>query len=452
MADLADTGVNRRDFLKAGGAAVVAGASALRPAEGRAASPAAQPQPFAAPPIDHVRIGFVGIGLQGGGHVRNLLRIPGCQIAAVCDIREERTTWATERITEAGQPAPAVYTRGPRDFERLCATEELDLVFTATPWEWHVPVLLAAMRNGKHGATEVPAAMTLDDCWDLVETAERQRKHCVMMENCNYDRMEMMVFNIVRQGLFGEIVHAEGGYLHDLREIKFEDRNEGLWRRAWSMKVNGNLYPTHGLGPVANCLDINRGDRFDYMVSMSGPSRGLQDWAREHYPPDHPKRQERYVLGDVNTSLIKTARGRTIMVQHNTNLPRPYSRIHLVEGTKGIFQGYPHRLYIEGRGRAHQWENAADVRDEFDHPLWQEIEAQAQGAGHGGMDFIEDYRLIKCLREGLPTDMTVYDAAALSSIVELSATSTANRARTVNVPDFTRGKWETFPPLAIVRM
>jgi hypothetical protein len=444
--------VNRREFLKTGGAAVVAGAAALRAGGGVAAQTGAQTAPFAAAPIETVRIGYVGVGLQGGGHVRNLLKIPGCQITAVCDIREERTTWATLQITEAGQPAPAVYNRGPRDFERLCETEDLDLVYTATPWEWHVPVMLSAMKHGKHAATEVPAAMSVDDCWAIVEAAERERKHCVMMENCNYDRMEMMVFNIVKQGLFGDVLHAEGGYLHDLRGIKFENRNEGLWRRAWAMKLNGNLYPTHGLGPVANCLDINRGDRFDYMVSMSGPSHGLQDWAAEHFPADAPQRREQYVLGDVNTSLIKTARGKTIVVQHCTNLPRPYSRIHMVQGQRGIFQGYPHRLYIEGRGRNDQWQNAADVLAEFEHPLWKEIAEQAQGAGHGGMDFIEDYRLIKCLREGLPTDMNVYDAAALSSVVGLSVASNAERARTVDVPDFTRGKWQTTPPLGIVRM
>jgi predicted dehydrogenase len=405
---------------------------------------------FAAPPIDLVRIGMVGVGLQGGGHVENFLKIAGCRITAVCDIRAERTDWATGAIVAAGHPRPTAYTQGSRDFERLCETEDLDLVFTATPWEWHVPVMLAAMKNSKHTATEVPAAMTLDDCWALVEAAERHRRHCVVMENCNYDRPEMMVFNIVRQGLLGEVLHAEGGYLHDLRAIKFEKKDEGLWRRAWSMKLDGNLYPTHGLGPVANCLDINRGDRFDYLVSMSGPSRGLYDWAREHFPDDAPERREKYVLGDVNTSLIKTARGRTVMVQHCTNLPRPYSRINLVQGTKGMFQGYPNRLYIEGRGKPHQWVDAASVRDEFDHPLWQEIEARAAGAGHGGMDYIEDYRLIKCLREGLPTDMNVYDAAALSAVVELSVRSNARRARAVDFPDFTRGRWRTNPRLEIV--
>jgi len=446
--------MDRRDFLKIGGAALAAGTVGVRGSDGGEAQTAAAPgpAPFAAPPIETVRIAYVGIGGQGGGHVNNLLKIPGCRITAVCDIRPERTDWATKKITEAGQPAPAVYNKGPHDFERLCETEDVDLVYNATPWEFHVPIMLAAMKNGKHTATEVPAAMTVDDCWAMVESAEKHKKHCLLMENCNYDRMEMMVYNIVRQGLFGEILHAEGGYLHDLRAIKFADEGEGLWRRAWATKLNGNLYPTHGLGPIANCLDINRGDRFDYLVSMSGPSRGLQDWAAEHVPADSPKRQERYVLGDVNASLIKTARGKTILVEHCTNLPRPYSRIHMVQGTKGLFQGYPNRLYIEGRGKEDQWQEAAALLNEFEHPLWKEIAAQAQGAGHGGMDYIEDYRLIKCLREGKPTDMNVYDAAALSAVVGLSVQSVAKRSAAVDFPDFTRGRWKTTPPLDIVHM
>ena len=280
------TDPNRREFLKQSAAAVTAAAAVHRAAEAAPAVQATYDATFAVPPIETVRIGYVGVGLQGSSHVRNLLRIPGCRITAVCDIRPERTDWATKAITDAGQPAPKVFNRGPRDFERLVQEQDLDLVYTATPWEWHVPVMLAAMKNGKHACTEVPAAMTVEDCWAIVESAEKFRKHCLLMENCNYDRMEMMVFNMVRKGMFGEILHAEGGYLHDLRSIKFEHQNEGLWRRAWSMKIDGNPYPTHGLGPVANCLDINRGDRFDYLVSMSGPSRGLQKWALEHFPAD----------------------------------------------------------------------------------------------------------------------------------------------------------------------
>jgi predicted dehydrogenase len=440
--------MNRRDFLKTTAGAVAAGAAAPMV---EAATTQKRDAPFAAPPIELVRIGYVGIGGQGSAHVENLLKIDGCRITAVCDINPERTTWAVKAITEAGHPAPSVYTRGPRDFERLCAEEDLDLVYNATPWEWHVPICLAAMAHGKHSAVEVPAAMTVDDCWALVESAEKHARHCVMMENCNYGRMEMLAFNLVRQGLFGEIVHAEGGYLHDLREIKFANVGEGLWRRAWAEKLNGNLYPTHGLGPVANCMDINRGDRFDYLVSMSGPSRGLQAWAAEHFPADAPQRRERYVLGDVNSTLIKTANGRTIYVGHDTNLPRPYSRIHIVQGTKGLIQGYPDRVYIEGRGKPHQWQDANDYLEEFDHPLWKDIEAKAAGAGHGGMDFLEDYRLIKCLREGLPTDMNVYDAAALSAVVGASVQSVAQKSTPISVPDFTRGAWKTNPKLEIVR-
>jgi len=452
MADPQDQDLNRRAFLKRSSVAVLAGAIA-RPASGIAAAPAqTRAAAFAAPPLDRVRIAYVGIGGQGSSHVTNLLKIPGCRITAVCDVRPERTDWATKAITAAGHPAPAAYTRGPRDFERLCETEAVDLVYNATPWEWHVPIMLAAMKNGKHTATEVPAAMTLDDCWAIVEAAEKYQKHCVLMENCNYDRMEMMAFNMVRRGVFGEILHAEGGYLHDLRSIKFANEGEGLWRRAWATKLNGNLYPTHGLGPIANCLDINRGDRFDSLVSMSGPSRGLQHWAADHFPPEAPQRRERFVLGDVNTSLIQTANGRTIVVQHCTNLPRPYSRIHKVQGTKGLFEGYPHRAYIEGRGRADEWVDASTLLDEFEHPLWKEIAAQAKGAGHGGMDFIEDYRLVKCLREGLPTDMNVYDAAALSAVVHTSVQSVARRGQPVPIPDFTRGQWKTNRPLDIVHM
>jgi predicted dehydrogenase len=307
------------------------------------------------------------------------------------------------------------------------------------------------MRNGKHAASEVPFAMNVEDCWQVVETAERERRHCVMMENCNYDRPEMMALNMVRRGVLGEVLHAECGYLHDLRAIKFADEGEGLWRREWAKTHNANLYPTHGLGPVANCMDNNRGDRFDYVVSMSGPSRGLQAWAAEHYPADHPKRRETYSLGDVNVSLIRTVNGRTIFVSHDTQLPRPYSRIHLVQGTKGIVQGYPHRVYIEGRSESHRWDTVDEWYEEFDHPMWTAIRDRAdEFGGHGGMDFLEDYRLIHCLREGLPTDMNVYDAAALSAVVGLTGDSVANRSRPVDFPDFTRGRWRDYPPLAIV--
>jgi len=260
----------------------------------------------------------------------------------------------------------------------------------------------------------------------------------------------MQILLMVRQGIFGEMVHGEGGYLRDLRELKFANAGEGLWRRTPTIERNGNLYPTHGLGPIAQCMNINRGDKFDYMVSMSSQALGMERFADDHFPEGDPRRDEKFSNGDYNTSLIKTAIGRTIMVQHNCDSPRPYSRINMLQGTRAITQGYPDRIYVEGRSPAHTWEELEKYREEFDHPLWKQLGPDAGGAGHGGMDYMEDYRLIKCLREGLPLDMDVYDAAAWSAVGPLSELSVANRAETVDFPDFTRGRWQTWQPLGIV--
>lgn len=405
---------------------------------------------FAAAAIDHVRVGYVGTGLQGTAHVRNLAKVQGCRVTAVCDIEPDNAERAAQVVVDAGFPKPALYTRGELDYERLCETEDVDLVYTATPWRWHVPVCLAAMASGKHVACEVPIALTVEDSWRLVESAEKYHKHCIMMENVCYGRLEMMVLNMVRQGLLGEIVHAGCGYLHDLRAIKFEDQSEGMWRRAHAMQRNGNLYPTHGLGPVSQCMNINRGDRFDYLVSMSSPSRGLQEWAAEHYPDGDPKRAETFALGDVNTSLIKTVNGKTIFLSHDTNLPRPYSRINMVQGTRGLFQGYPHRIYVEGRSQPHRWDEAEAYFEQFEHPLWRKLQEDSAGAGHGGMDFVEDWRLIECLRQGIPYDIDVYDSVAWSVICELTERSVAAGSAPVPFPDFTRGRWQQYPPLEIV--
>ncbi len=438
----------RRDLVRAGAALAL---GAALPAGGLRAAPGPSPvAPFRAPPLDRVRIGFVGVGGMGLVHLENLLLLEGVELRAICDIREAHAERARDRVVAAGQPAPALFTRGPRDFERLCAEADLDLVYTATPWEWHVPVLLAALRHGKHGVTEVPAAMTVEDCWALVEAAEKYRRHCVMMENCNYDRFELMALNLVRQGVLGEVLHGEAAYLHDLREIKFATEGEGLWRRAWSITHNGNLYPTHGLGPVANCMDINRGDRFLRVTSMSSPSRGLQAWQEEHLVAEDPRRREHYRLGDQNVSLIQTARGRTIYLAHNTNNPRPYSRLQLLQGTRGIVSGWPYRVHVEGRSPGHRWEDAEAYYPEYEHPLWRSERIRQMDRGHGGMDFLEDYRLIECLRRGEPTDMNVYDAAALSAMVELSVRSVAQRGKPQDVPDFTRGGWQRWPAWPIV--
>ena len=457
--------LDRREALKliAGGLGLAAlgGTAACAPATSAASSSAASqllrsagPAPdrfLAAPPIDTVRIGFVGVGGQGTAHVENLLRIEGCVIKAVDDIVPEKVTRIQDLVEHAGFPRPTGYSRSPTDFVRMCEQEELDLVFHATPWEWHVPICLAAMRNGKHTATEVPAAYTVDDCWALVEHAEKYGKHCVMMENCNYGRMEMMVFNMVRQGVFGEILHAEGGYMHDLRSIKFSSEGEGLWRRAHAMKRNGNLYPTHGLGPVAHYMNINRGDRFAYMISMSSFHRGLEAYREDHVPAGDPKWKEAYRCGDYNTSIIKTARGRTIMLQHNVSTPRPYDRINLIQGTKGIFRDYPPRIFLDGQAGGHNWATLDKFKNEFESPLWKkEGETARKLGGHGGMDYLMCYRLVQCMREGLEPDIDVYDAAAWSVPGPLSEKSQANGSMPVKFPDFTRGLWNKERPILSV--
>lgn len=449
---LKDT-LNRREFLKVGAAAGL-GAALSGPAFPAARSEVSTEKTlieFKVPPIEPVRIGFVGVGGMGSAHVRNFLNIEGVEIRAVCDIVEEKVARIQQWVVEAGREKPEGYSGGEWDFLRLCGRNDLDLVFNATPWEWHVPVCVAAMKAGKHAATEVPAAVTLDECWKLVETAEKTRRHCVMMENCCYDRPEMLCLNLVKKGLLGEVFHAEAGYLHDLRGVKFSGRGESLWRPAHSIRRNGNLYPTHGLGPVSQCLDINRGDRFDYLVSMSSKSMGLNLYAAKRFGPESPQARQKYVLGDVNVSLIHTLKGKIITLYHDTSSPRPYSRIHIVQGTKGIFEKYPDRVYIEGRSPNDDWEELENYQ-EFDHPVWKELEEKSKGAGHGGMDFIEDFRLIEALRSGRPLDLDVYDAASWSVVSALSERSVARKGKPVDFPDFTRGMWRNSRELHVMEV
>ena len=444
-----DSGYNRRNFLKLGAAglgATIAGAGITNCASTLKTTPGLPK----ITPIKTVRIGLVGVGMQGSSHVRNFINIENVEIKAICDVIEDKVTRMQDWVVEAGQPKPKGYSKGKYDFVRMCEEEELDLVFTATPWKWHVPVCVAAMKNGKHAATEVPAAVTIDECWELVETAEKYNKHCVMMENCCYNRAEMMILNMVRQGVFGELLHAEGAYNHDLRNYKLGGLYEGDWRVQHSINRNGNLYPTHGLGPVAQCMNINRGDQFDYLVSMSSKSRGLQLYAAEKLGLDHKYTRQKFALGDINVSLIMTKGGMTITLVHDTNLPRPYTRINMIQGTKGITQGYPDKIHIEGMSPAHRWEDLKNYSEKYDHPLWQNIGEKAKGAGHGGMDYLEDYRLIHALQTGTPTDMDVYDAAALSAVSQLTEFSVADRSRPKDFPDFTRGLYKTRAPLGII--
>lgn len=434
--------MNRRSFIKK--SSLIGAGVVMSPllAEKRK-TPITQPGVKKAQPIENIRIGFVGVGGMGSAHCMNLLGIKGAEIRAVCDILPEKVERIQKWCVDAGFKKPAGYSKGEYDFKRMCERDDLDLVITATPWKWHVPVAVAAMRSGKHMAVEVPAALTLDGCWELVETAEKEEKYCVMLENCCYDRSELVVLNMVRKGLFGELIHGAGGYLHDLRALKFSDEGEGLWRTDHSVKRDGNLYPTHGLGPIAECMDINRGNNFEYMISMSSKSRGLSEFATKEFGKDSPQAKMKFKLGDVNVSLIKTYKGETITLYHDCNLPRPYSRINMIQGTKGIFEGYPDRIYIEGLSWTEdKWEDFDRYMHDYKHPLWKEMGKSATGAGHGGMDYLEDFRLIDALRKGRLPDMDVYDAALWSSISHLSEISVAAKGKPVEFPDFTRGAWK----------
>ncbi len=443
--------VDRRDFLRTTAAGLgMAAAGALSSCSGRPGGSA--PLVFTTDPVDTVKVGFVGLGNQGTGHVRNFMRIPNVEVRALCDLLPERVTRVQGWFTEAERPVPMGYSGSHEEYIRMIAEEDLDLVYCVTPWQYHAPICLEAMRNGRHAATEIPMGIYLDELWDLVETSERSGRHCVMMENCCYDRTELMVLNMVRKGLFGDLLHAECGYLHDLRELKtsptyYVER----WRIYHSIARNADLYPCHGLGPIAQCLNINRGNQFDFLVSMSCNSGGLATFAAREFGPDHEWATQQYALGDVQNTLIRTTGGQTIIVTHDTNTPRPYSRKVLVQGTKGLVRKYPEqKIYIEGINRPHQWADLADWYEEWEHPLYTAIQESAAGAGHGGMDYIEDYRLVQCLREGAPMDMDVYDGAAWSAVVELSERSIARKSRSIEFPDFTRGSWRERAPLGII--
>lgn len=437
---------NRRSFLRntaATGLGVALGGVAL----GARSAPLIKTSTAAitTKPKDLIRVGFVGIGNMGTGHVNNLLKIEGCQVAAVCDIRPERTDWAKKAVVAAGQPEPKVYGKDENDYKRMCANEDLDLVYNAAPWRYHTPICLEAMKNGKHAASEVNIGLSVDELWSLVETSEKTQKHCIMQENCCYDRDEMAVMNMVKKGLFGELLHGECGYLHDLRSMLISPTYyQGMWRWHQEVTRDGSLYPTHGIGPMGWCMDINRGDALDYLVSFSSNARGLHEYAVDKLGADHELSKTKVACGDVNTVLIKTKLGKTIICKHDTHLPRPYSRDFLVQGTKGIMRKYPTaKVHIEGVSKGHGWQDfRKEMRGEYDHPVWKEMQDKAKGAGHGGMDFIEDYRLIQAMRKGITPDIDVYDSVVWSSLITLSEESVANGSKPVKIPDFTRGMWK----------
>ncbi|HTP33386.1 MAG TPA: Gfo/Idh/MocA family oxidoreductase [Candidatus Acidoferrales bacterium] len=435
---------SRRDLLKLAGLAFVGQVSDL-PMRAQPAAKSVAEMPFTGK--ENVRLGVIGTGGRGTSLVDNFSSVPGVSITALCDIVKEKVQRAQTRLDRAGKASQKIstYTEGDHAFEQLVKQDDLDLVVIATPWVWHTPMAVAAMKAGKHVAVEVPAARTLDECWELVNTSEATRRHCIQLENCCYGYNEMMVLNMVRAGLFGDLTHGGAAYNHDLRSILFSPNGEGQWRRFEHLNRNGNLYPTHGLGPVAHYMDINRGDRFDTLVSMSSISGGLQQYRKDKLPADDPRQKEVYKEGDFNVSLIRTVKGRVIELEHNVSSPQPYDRINLIAGTKGIFRDYPPRVYFDGAPRE-EFTSLDAYKAQYEPALWKKIGEMAKElGGHGGMDFVMAYRLIECVKQGLPPEIDVYDAAAWSAPGPLSEASIAQGSAPQKFPDFTRGRWESRP-------
>ena len=409
-----------------------------------------------------VKLGFIGTGLRGQWMLWLAAKYPEVEIPAICDIDEGMITSALKILKDAGRPEPRIYKKNEEDFRAMLDNEHLDGVYIATPWEWHHPMAIAAMNNGMHVGTEVPAALTVKECWDLVNVSEKTGKFCMIMENVCYRRDVMAVLNMVRKNMFGELLHCQGGYQHDLRHVKFNDGvnpygggvefgekgySEAKWRTQHSIDRNGDLYPTHGLGPVSSMLDINRGNQMLHLTSTATQSRGLHKYIVDKGGKGHPNAAIDFKCGDIVTTVIKCAQGQTIMLSHDTNGPRPYSLNFRVQGTQGIWQKDARSIYIEGVSKEeHRWEEEDPYLTEYDHPLWKRFEDQAEGSGHGGMDFFILRAFIESLKGARPI-LDVYDAASISVVSPLSEKSIRLGSAAVKVPDFTRGKWKDNDPI-----
>ena len=458
--------MNRREFLRGtawmGAAALAAGCQMNRLGFGAGGLM----QNFAYRKLmgREIKVGFVGIGGRGTSAVNRIAQIPGVKIAALCDRNSERVQINLDNLAKKKyRSVPKAYV-GDEAYKQLCDFGDCDIVYCATPWHLHQPVALRALNGGKIALVEVTSALTVEECWELVEASEKYQIPCMQLENCVYGEIELLELHLARLGKFGVINHVEGAYIHDLRAIIPSTGNkynsEWEWRYGENMKHKGNRYPTHGLVPLCQTLGINRGDRFDYLVSLeNGPHNvNYEAFKKDFLKDDDPRRKDPPAeMGDMNTTLIKTVNGKSIMVQHDVSSPRPYSRINLISGTKGIVRDYPFQCAFEDEcfdQKAHAWfsdEKAAEVRAKYMHPMWRDVSEMAKKVGgHGGMDFIMDLRWAYCLQNGLPLDMDVYDLAATSCLCELTETSDRNGSKPMPVPDFTRGNWRNVAPWGVV--
>lgn len=408
-----------------------------------------------------LKVGLIGVGLRGTNHLDNLLLRKDVLITAICDIDPVRIELCLKKIEDKRQPGPMVFGKNDLDYKNMLGLKDIDAIIISTPWLWHTRMAKDAMLAGKYAGVEVSAANTLEECWDLVNTHEETGSHLMILENVNYRRDIMAVLNMVRQNVFGELVHFRCGYQHDLRFVKFNDGksaygkgaefgekgiSESKWRTQHSLLRNADVYPTHGVGPIAAMCNINRGNRFLSLTSHATKSRGLHNYVEEVGGKDHPNAKLEFRMGDVITSTIETLQGETIIVTHDTNLPRPYSLGFRVQGTNGLWEVDGNRIYIEGKSEPHKWDDAGDWLKKYDHPLWIKYGEYAQGAGHGGMDFFVLHAFVESAKMNIAPPMDAYDAAAWSAITPLSEQSILNNGEPQNFPDFTRGMWVNRKP------
>lgn len=449
--------LDRRKFLQS---AALAGAAVALPNLGKSndLSANAAPAIVKGKPKTKLNLGFIGVGLRGQSHVELALLREDCEVIAIADPQAVMVESCLKLFDDKKKKRPKVYDKGDYGYLELLKDSNIDAVLIASPWEWHTQQAVAAMQAGKYVATEVGGAFSLDECWQLVNTHEATGAHLMFMENVCYRRDVMAVLQMVREGLFGELIHFECGYQHDLREVKFNDGknpygggvefgekgfHEAKWRTKHSVARNGDLYPTHGVGPVAMYTNINRGNRFLYLTSTSSKARGLHEYIVEHPKggESHPNAKVEFHLGDVVTTVLKTVNGESVIISHDTNLPRPYSLGFRVQGTNGIWMDVNKSLMIEGKTAAHKWEDAQSWLDKYDHPLWKRYGDDAKAGGHGGMDFFVFHHFVECAKQNIAPQIDVYDAATWLAITPLSEASIAMSSAPQAFPDFTRGRW-----------
>lgn len=419
---------------------------------------------YAAPKIENIRAAFIGVGARGGYHLSFFGKLENTEIVAISDLYEDNVLKWKKVANEIGSGERhknvKTYYGDENNWRTMLSEVKPDVVFIATNWNNHAPMAIASMEAGAHAFIEVPIAVTLDEMWNIVDTSELTQKHCMMLENVNYSRDELMFLNMCRKGVIGDLLHAEAAYIHDLRfQMEEEERGTGSWRTHHYANRNGNLYPTHGLGPVAQYMNIGRGDdTFKNLVSFSSPGKGRQLYAIKNYSEDHKWNQLDYKGGDINTTIIKTEIGRTIMVQWDETSPRPYTRHNLIQGTKGILAGFPTRVALDGgiegiTDSHHRWAQGEQLEilyEKYDHPLYKRLNQKTKDSGHGGMDGMMIYRIVECLQQGIPLDQNVYEGCLWSAVAPLSELSVAQDGMPQPFPDFTRQRWKTTKPLSII--